>query len=60
MRHNGAETVYFDKSSRKHVRSYLGEQVFKRIEEKLDVYAVIGEGGKIVTIAHRSKRLKRP
>ncbi len=60
MRHDGAETAYFDKASRKFVRGYVGEQLFRQIEAKLDVYAVIGESGKIVTLAHRSKRLKRP
>ena len=26
----------------------------------LDAYAVVGDGGQVVTVAHRTRRLKRP
>lgn len=53
----GAEKLFFDKRSRKHVVSYTGGRI-KATDEDLDVYAIV-EGSKIITTGHRLKKIHR-
>lgn len=59
--HHGAEVLYFDKEARRRMRHHLGDRILQAIgDQMLDTYAVVGEGGRVVTVAHRTRRLKRP
>ena len=53
--HAGAEVVYFDRRSRKHIESYAGGLISK-LSEHLDSYAVLADG-EIVTVGIRYKRI---
>ena len=54
---HGAETVYFDKRSRKQIQTYAGGLMGK-LSEALDTYAVVN-GEKVITVGSRYKRLNR-
>lgn len=56
--HGGADVFSLDRKGSKAVRSYLGPASFRGIENRLDVYVVLGDGGAVVTAAHRLNRLK--
>jgi len=53
----GAEKVFFDKSSRKRVRAYAGP-LASLLDKHLDIYAVVVDGNKVITIGHRLERIK--
>ena len=57
--HHGAEILFFDHQARNQIRRTYGEHSFKRIESKLDTYAVIGSDGAVLTVGHRTKRINR-
>lgn len=53
----GAEKLFFDKAARKRLKRYLGgERSLRLVERWLNVYAVVGDNGSVVTTAHKSKR----
>ena len=54
----GVRKVFFDKAARRRVAAYAGP-LADRLREYLDVYAVVGENDRIVTVAHRLDRIKR-
>lgn len=54
----GVDKVYFDKAARRRVRTYVGN-VFKQIDEFLDVYAVVSPDGQVITVAHLTDRIRR-
>lgn len=54
-RRHGADIYYFNKHSRKELKSELGI-VYKRVESLLNVYAVISDDGVIVTTAKQTKQ----
>lgn len=55
---DGASKFYFDKTSRRRVKAYAGP-ISAYLEQHLDVYAVIGPDGQVITIAHRIERIRR-
>ena len=57
--HHGAEILFFDHQARNQIRRTYGEDDFKRLESKLDTYAVIGSDGVVLTVGHRTKRINR-
>lgn len=57
--HHGAEILFFDHQARDQIRCSYGEQTFKRLESKLDTYAVVGTDGVVLTVGHRIKRIRR-
>lgn len=57
-RHMGADVYYFDKKSRKALKSDIGTLAYKRIADLLDAYAVVSDDGQIITAARRYKHLK--
>ncbi len=57
--HHGAEILFFDHQARNQIRRTYGEDDFKRLESKLDTYAVIGSDGAVLTVGHRTKRINR-
>jgi hypothetical protein len=60
MRCNGAERLFFDKAARKRLERHMGgPRSLRHVEPWLNVYLVIGDNGRLVTAAHRSKRFNR-
>lgn len=60
MRCGGAERLFFDKEGRKRLsRAVGGPRGLRTIEPWLDVYVVVGDCGRIVTVARRDRRFRR-
>lgn len=58
-RHNGAEVLFMDKKARKQIASdFGGARALRYFEPLMNAYAVV-DGGKVITLAHRTKRFKR-
>ena len=57
--HRGGELVFFDRNARDRLRRDHGDALFKKLETKLDAYAVIDEDGVVLTVGHRTKRINR-
>jgi hypothetical protein len=55
----GAEKLIFDKAARRSLERHLGGQVYRRIEEVLDAYAVRAGDGRLITVGWRSERVRR-
>ena len=55
----GGVVLYFDKRSKQRCLSVLGRDGYRKLEGHLDVYAVRGLDGVILTVGHRSKKLHR-
>ena len=53
---SGAEIFYFDKQSRERLRRYAGRQALSKLDQLLNVYAVVTDG-RIVTLGRRTKRI---
>jgi hypothetical protein len=60
FRCGGAERLMFDKSAVKRLRRHLGgHRGLKVVERWLNVYAVVGDNGNLVTAAHKSAHFHR-
>lgn len=58
-RHGGADVLFMDKKARKQIASeFGGARALRFLEPLLNAYAVV-ESGKVITLAHRTKRFKR-
>ncbi len=57
--HHGSEVLYFDHQARSVLRKIWGSETYKRLEQKLDAYLVVGDDGSIITVGHRTKRIVR-
>ena len=56
----GAEHLFFDKRSRRALAVAMGgKRGLRTIERWFDVYAVVGDNGRLVTAAHRTGRMRR-
>lgn len=59
MRHDGADVLFFDKAAWKRVtKAFGGQRACRVIEPWLGSYMVT-ENGAVITVAHRTRRLKR-
>lgn len=54
----GTSKVFFDKSARRKVKAYAGA-LSKMLEEHLNIYAVVGDDEKVITVGHRFERIHR-
>lgn len=54
----GASKMFFDKTSRRRVQAYAGT-LAGLLDDHLDVYAVVTPDMKIITVGHRTERIKR-
>ena len=53
----GADRLFFDKSAKQRLKGVLGAgSNMKRIERWLGVYAVLGDNGRYITVAHQTRR----
>ncbi|KAA2211228.1 hypothetical protein [Teichococcus oryzae] len=59
MRHNGAEVYFMDKAARRRTKHLLGDRIHAALEQYLDAYVVCDEGGRVITTAWRTQRMKR-
>ena len=57
--HRGAEIVFFDKASRRQLARERGNQVLRRLGKRLCAYLVVGAGGDVLTVGHRTRRIRR-
>ena len=58
QRHKHGDVYSLDKKTKSSARSYLGPAIFKSLEYYLGIYVVVGNNGRIITVAHRITRLK--
>jgi hypothetical protein len=58
-RHDGADVFYIDKEARRRIRRALGDRIHAALESYLDAYVVLGDDGRVVTAAWRTRRLRR-
>lgn len=54
----GARKVFFDKPARRRLQAYAGP-MSRLLDEHLGVYAVIVRDGTVITIGHRTERVRR-
>jgi hypothetical protein len=60
MRCDGAERLFFDKAAVRRLQRHMGgRRSLRHVEPWLNVYVVIGDNGRLVTAAHRTKRFNR-
>lgn len=55
---DGTAKVFFDKDSRRKLRTYAGA-LASSIEQHLDVYVVVSSAQVVITVAHRDDRIHR-
>lgn len=56
----GADIVCFDAPARRQVRREVGPKHYARYERVLSTaYAVVGADGAVITVGHRTRRLRR-
>jgi hypothetical protein len=54
--HKGCERYYFDKRAKRRLRSYVGRQNYRKLEDALDVFVVVANGH-IVTAGPQYERV---
>lgn len=60
VRCNGAERLIFDRAALRRLVKHLGgERNLRIIEPWLNVYAVVGADGAVITVAHATRRHRR-
>lgn len=61
VRHDkrGARVCYFDRQSRKALAREVGEAVVNRMSGLLNAYAVLSGDDVVVTVGHRTQRIRR-
>lgn len=60
VRCGDADRLFFDKAAKKRLKQYLGgDRALQLIERWMGVYAVIGDNGRVITVAHQSSRIHR-
>ena len=55
---NGASKVFLDKAASKRLKAYAGPLACT-LERYMDLYAVLGPEGQVITVAHRLERIRR-
>lgn len=57
--HHGGRIIYFDRRAREELRRTCGKDTYKRLEARLDAYAVVASDGDVITVGHRVRRINR-
>lgn len=55
---DGATMYYFDKRSRRRLDAYAGP-LARALSRDLNVFAVVSDDGRLVTVGHRIRRIER-
>lgn len=53
-----ADVYSLDKRGRKRLKKTLGALVYKRLEDLLGAFVMVGDDGQIITCGHRYKRIQ--
>jgi hypothetical protein len=56
---DGAECLFFNKSSRRILQRELGGWAYTKLEPKFDAYAILASDGAIITTGYRHKKIRR-
>ena len=56
--HRGAEILSFNKAARRRLAARLDRNALKVLERHLKAYAVLAGNGEVITVGHRSKRIR--
>jgi hypothetical protein len=59
QRVKGADSYFFNAPAKRRLRNDLGRDSYRRCERHLGIYAIVGDDGRIVTVAYRRHRLRR-
>ena len=59
-RSNGADVVYLSKKSWRSLERDVGRDEYFKMKERLQIYAIVADDGRIITAGHRFKRIRRP
>lgn len=57
--HRGAEIVFFDKAARRRLAREHGGEVLRRLGKRLRTYLVVDTDGDVLTVGHRTRRIRR-
>lgn len=55
---DGAVVLFFDKAARNRAKAYVGP-LYPAIEQHMDVYAIVGSDGAVITVGHRYEHIRR-
>ena len=55
---DGTSKYYFDKGARRRIQAYAGP-LAAVLDQHLDLYALVSSDSKVITVAHRTERIKR-
>ncbi len=59
QRVKGADSYFLNAPTKQRLRNDLGRDGYRRCERHLGIYVIVGDDGRIVTVAHRRRRLRR-
>ena len=54
----GASLFHLDRAARRSIAQDLGPEALRRLRDHLDILVVAGEQGRIVTVSHRTARVR--
>ena len=57
--HRGAQVRYVNKAARRRLQRAEGRELYRAVEAKLNVYAVVASDGCLVTVGRRDHRINR-
>lgn len=57
--HRGAAMRYFNKAARRRLQHAEGKDVYRAVEAKLNVYAIVARDGCLITVGRRDHRINR-
>ena len=57
--HRGAEILFFDKAARRRIARERGDDALRRLGKRLRTYLVMDSGGEVLTVGHRTRRIRR-
>jgi len=55
---DGTSRLFFDKIARRRVTAYAGA-IAKVLSEHMDVYAIVNQDERVITVGHRFDRIRR-
>ena len=58
IRVRGADSYAIDKAGRRRLKAELGDR-FREVEPWLNAFVVVSDDGRIITVARRTRRLRR-
>jgi hypothetical protein len=58
-RSRGASLFYLDRAGRAQLEKDLGPAQVRKLHDRLDIFVVEGDAGRVVTVSHRTARVRR-